>query len=415
MHVLGPRQGRSREAYPTPPGAGGAQAKLVPLTRQRFIDGGTIQTGLDGSVANPFKTIAQFMASRTDASAADAAANYVGWLMPALAGYTENVAFPAYCSTELRADSVTEATRGAVINGNVTWANIAGAFASDQTAVCSIHNVQVQGTMTITDDAGAPVSIFMLSFDEFPGGISGGSGLASNTTTKLTTVFLKNAVIDGDVNCGTASTSANLTLSDGSLIGSGSIQARAVVSRDSTLAVTAITTNAVAGTGLCEFFNTIFGDNAVLTTPLAVFDGFSWSSFLEIGGTRAAGTVVTVVGGFDGAAVAGADLPTTGTNTDVSLNGTGATAGYTAENSGNQYIVNGLAADGGSVTLKTGGGELKGDTICITKQDFAAHAYAIKNNAAATIASITSGQQGFVVARFDGSDWVFDRGGSLGT
>jgi hypothetical protein len=66
-----------------------------------------------------------------------------------------------------------------------------------------------------------------------------------------------------------------------------------------------------------------------------------------------------------------------------------------------------------TVTLKTGGGELPGDTILITKTDLGANVLAVKNNAAVTIGTIPTNERGFVLARFNGSDWVFAEGGSL--
>lgn len=396
------RGGKSPQVYPIPPGAGGSTGNIPPLMRQRFIDGDTSQAGLTGSVAAPFKTIAQFMASRTNASIADATANYVGWVMPALAGYVENVAFPPYASTELRADSLSS-VNGTIINDNVTWPNIAGAHAASGGAAICLHNVSVNGTFTVTDDVGAPGSEVVFGGDETAFvGVSIGA-FVSSACTKLGAALFYNATITS-IDAGATADSA-LVILDGCTV-NGTVTARTVEMFDCNSTATAITALTTA-----IFRDTIFTAAAVLTvtTTSASFDGSSWMSFLGAGGTRAAGTAVLVVGGFDGAAVEGAAL--TGASTDVSLNGTGATAGYTGENSGNHYTTsNGTPT---TVTLKTGGGELKGDTICITKTDLGANALAVKNNAAATIATIPANERGSVVARFDGADWVFDQGGSL--
>lgn len=402
--------GRYRtEVYPSTPSAGGGAAALVPLTRQRFIDGGTVQPGLNGSVAEPFKTVAQFMASRTNVSVQDATANYVGWVMPSLAGYVENVAFPAYASTELRADSISTGASGTTITGNLTWANSGGAFAASIASLV-VHNISVSGTFTITDDGGAPTSTVIFGGDEagFDSATLGGA-FDSSATAHLSSAIFYNASLGGGINGGTGAANANIIVLN-SNITSGTVSAKFLEAADSFLAVSAITVKDAV-----LFFRCVFsaGTNPVLsfTAPSvnAFFDGPSWLSFLEAGGTRGAGTAVVVVGGYNGGNVEGAAL--TGASTDVSLNGVGATAGYTGENSGNHYTTsNGTPT---SVTLKTGGGEKKGDTILISKTDLGANALAVKNNAAATIGTITANERGFVLAEFDGSDWVFAEGGSL--
>src|SRR5258708_4345533 len=186
----------ARWTYPQSPGAaGGGGAAIAPLSRQRFIDGDTMQLGLDGSVAEPFKTISGptgFMASRTNASTPDATANYVGWVMPALAGYVENVSFPPYVSTELRADSISLAD-GTFLTGNVTWTNIGPQPNAATVAIVAMHNMSVTGNFTVTDDAGAPTSIVLFSGDEIGGGTVEILGIfESSTTTKLQTVIFTN-------------------------------------------------------------------------------------------------------------------------------------------------------------------------------------------------------------------------------
>jgi len=418
MHLAGHRRGgRSPESYPQSP-AVGILAALPPLSRQRFIDGDTTQTGLNGASSSPFKTIAQFMASRTNVSANDASANYVGWVTPSITGgYTENVAFPAYASTQLRADSQGFGP-GTGITGNVTWANIAGAFAGSL-AVSGLHNIGVIGTITLTDDASAPSSLFIISADEIGDSNIAVTGLVDATTTqKLANIACLNTIFPNGITAGTGADNANVSIVNCILSGN-TLSGRSIQSFDSIISVSAISARITAA-----FLDTLFGESSapVLTlsngTLPVLFDGVSWQSFSEAGGSRPGGdtgAAVIVIGGFDGGSVPGADLLGTG-NTDVSLNGTGATVGYRGAFSGNHYSVDGQTGDG-SATLKLGGGEKNGDTICITKRDFAAQKYDVKDNAGNIIATIASGQQGFVVARFltGPNDWVFDRGGSLGT
>jgi hypothetical protein len=120
---------------------------------------------------------------------------------------------------------------------------------------------------------------------------------------------------------------------------------------------------------------------------------------------------VLVVGGYSGASVEGAALAAA--STSVSLNGTGATAGFTGENSGNHYSTASVTPT--SVTLLTGGGELEGDTLLISRTASVAADLAVVNGGvgAGTIGTIPTGTRGFVLARFDGTNWVFAEGGSL--
>ncbi len=396
----------ARWVYPQSPGAaGGGQAVVAPLSRQRFIDGDTTQLGLDGSVANPFQTIAQFMTSRTNASTPDATANYVGWVMPALAGYVENVSFPPYVSTELRADSVSF-TAGTFITGNVTWNNTGPQPNAAAVSVVSMHNISVSGTFTVTDDAGAPPSIVLFGGDEVGEEGVQIQGLfdSSGATNNLQTAIFTNALLAGGITTATGLTIVVLADS----ICFGSITAKILEAQDSEFSTTSITCSSFA-----EFLGSQWQTATVLDCPNTVFDSTSWHSFLGAGGTRAVGTVVLVEGGYSGAGVEGANLLSDGSTTGVSLNGTGASVGYSGEHSGNHYQIVGLSMAGGAVVLQTGGGEKPGDTILITKPDFAAQAYAVKNNAAVTIATIPTLAQGFVLARFNGSDWVFEEGGSL--
>lgn len=414
-HIIG--RGRYRgETYPIgAAGGGGAGAAIVPLSRQRFIDGGTAQTGLTGSAAEPFKTIAQFMASRGNASVPDATANYVGWLMPSLNGYAEDVSFPPYASTELRADSFSAIPgTGTIVTGNVAWPNVGGAHAAGAAFVV-MHNIVVTGNFTVTDDGGAPASAISFGGDEIGDRSSqiGGNFVASGTS-QLAVATFTNALISGNLEAGFTSNSADVVLVHS--VCQGDVSAKALEAIDSQFNSSAITVNdsqPAVFTG-CEFTP---GSNPVLTCLAgATFDGPSWRSFLEAGGTRSVGTIVLVVGGYSGGSAEGATtLPTATGTTNVSLNGTGATAPFTGENSGNHYLSTGLNADGAVIKIKTGGGERSGDTMCITKVDTAAHALTIQNNAGTVIGVIPSGSRGFVLAEFLSAvgDWFFAEGGSL--
>jgi hypothetical protein len=380
----------------------------VPLSRQRFIDGDTSQAGLNGSAAEPFKTIEQFMTARDNTvSAADSDANFVGWLMPSLAGYVEDVAFRARCSTELRADSMSlPGTGGVTITGNVSWANTSGTAAATA-ANLSLHNINVTGALTVTDNGAAPTCLVSISGDEEPGGASAIiASIDSSTTTKLSSISLNNAQCTGTLTAGTSATSAVAILTGGSIVGDN-LTAQSLICNDAVIGGDV----AVNTSGFAIFRNTAFNGVTALTAATSSFDTASWASFVEQAGTRAAGTTVLVTGGYNGGSVEGAALAAA--STSVSLNGTGATAGFTGENSGNHYSTASVTPT--SVTLLTGGGEKPGDTLLITRTAVVAADLAVINGGggAGTIGTIPTGSKGFVLARFNGTNWIFVEGGSL--
>lgn len=405
--VIG-RGPHARWVYPQSPGRG-SSATFPPLTRQRFIDGGTSNPG-SGSAASPYATIASFLAGRGNVSTADADANYVGWVTPKIGGYTENLSFPPYASTELRADSNPGVTD--LIIGNITWPNVGGAFAAPNGAYLSLHNLTVLGSIVVTDDVGAPDSLLVLSADEIgQGGASVSDVIDTSACTKLAAIIVTNMALANGVNAGTTDDSAALTLLYSSAV--GSVLARTVNCIGATLACDVITT--VAVTGQATFRDCAFAQssNTVLTAPGgALFDGPSWRSFLAAGGVRSVATTVLVTGGYSGGIVQGANLPTGAGPTNVSLNGTGASGGYTGMSAGNFYASAGLVANS-VVRLLTGGGELNGDTQCITKTDLAAFSLTVQNNAGGTIGVIPPNSRGSIIARFNGADWIFQEGGSL--
>jgi hypothetical protein len=351
------------------------------------------------------------MAARGNASVADASANFVGWLTPALNGYAEDVAFPAYATTELRADSIPLAPgTGTVITGNVTWVNVAGAFVASPSANVTMHNIAVTGDFTVTDDGGAPVSSLVFSGDELDqASATIGGTFVSNTATRLAAISFLNAVVADGINAGNApGTSPSVVITNS--ICAGPLTAGILRASNTTFSSASIT---LSTPGVAAFLNCRFQATAPLLTCFAgaVFDGASWASFSQVGGTRAAGTIVLVQGGYSNGAVEGADL--TGASTNVSLNGTGATAGFTGSDSGNHYTCR--SGTPTSVTLLVGGGELAGDTLRITKANLGANVLAVINGGpgAGTIGTIPTNARGSVLARFNGTNWIFVDGGSM--
>ena len=395
----------ARATYPTSPGAGGA-ASILPLSRQRFIDGGTPAAG-PGAADAPFKTIAAFMATRTNVSVADASANYVGWVMPAIGGYAEAVAFPPYASTELRADSFSGPGQSASVTGNVTWVNKAGAFASPNAAAV-MYAIPVTGNITVTDDAGAPPSAFRSAGD-----VQGFTPLTGNfdasTTTKFTGVLFSNAAVTGNINAG----SGFVGLAGSTVTGGGAIVGTRVQGVDTFFTVGSITASQPL-TGVCTFQRCTFGPGVALTSPdVSRFDGLSWNNFIQGNGTRTAGTAVTVEGGYNAGIVEGAALTLAATSVSIQGKDPGTTVGFTGENCGNHYSTS--SATPTSVTLLPLASQ--GDTMCISRTLIGggSGALAVINGGpgAGTIGTIPALERGFVMARFDGTNWIFEEGGAL--
>lgn len=406
-HLIG-RRGYSRETYPTSPGSGGG-ASNAPLSRQRFIDGGTAAAG-PGAASAPFATIADFIASRpVGVSAQDSVANYVGWLMPCLVGYTEDVSFPPYVSTELRADSfspVAAPAGGTVITGDLTWDNTGGSNAGDE-ALVVLHNISSTGDMSILDDVNAPVSAVVFSGDESPQSSSAIGAVDCRTTVKLLSITFNNTTVN-NINADNTRADAAVAIMVGSSL-TGVAAAKAFVASDSTISASVISAFVSANFAKCSFSP---GTIPTVTAPFAGFDSTSWNSFLEAGGIRGVGTVALVEGGSSGALVEGAALPASGA-VSVSIDGTGATAGYTGEHCGNHYSTPAAFSGDITVTLKTGGALKVGDTMLITKSDLTAHLLVVHNNAGGQIATVPTLARGFVLARYNGTDWIFVSGGSL--
>lgn len=416
MHIIG--RGRyQRETYASR-GNGGGASSIVPLSRQRFIDGGTSQSGRDGSVARPFLTIAEFTASRDNATAPDRRNNYVGWLTPAIDGYSETIQFPAHASTELRADSYSSLTLSAAITGNVFWANFDG-LETEGPVIVSMHNVPVAGTVQITDDADSPTSQFFFGGDEAPFAstvLTG--GFVSNTTVNLALVAFLNATIATTIDAGSSEESPLLFLSGCNVV-NGSISANTIECYDSVLNVDGITGITARQ---ANFIGTNFqaGSNPLLTCVIEppIFDGPSWASFIRAGGTRSAATAVLVTGGYNGAEVRGANLPLDAGTTEVSLNGAAPSSDFTGSSSGNHYTATGQMTGNRTVKLLTGGGEVAGDTILITRASAGTSGtftLTVTNNADTVLAVIPVDSQGFVLAQIPpgGADWVLAQCGAI--
>jgi hypothetical protein len=404
-------------------GAGGAGGGLVRLSREWFIDGGTGQTGNTGSIAEPFSTIAKWTtAMGAPANTADANQPLVGYLTPSENGYTEATVYPAGRNVLLMFEPIDPVL--GTITGNATWANTT---VVNPPALAQIEerNILRVGDFTVTDDGTAATGFVVLSSNNLAGGSGMTGTFDSSACTRFGGLILFNTSVFS-LHLGSAATSGVIG-AVGAAFQTGTVTAFSLAALGCSISSTAITlhnsatfTNCTFGIGVAPLLTTGTG-----TANANIFDGPSWRSFLSSGGTRAAGVIVLVVGGFYAGPVYGAALPTDNgaggaATTLVSLNGNGATAGFTGSGSGNVYVQNG-ATQNNTVQVLTGGGESVDDTICITKTDLAAHTLTIKNNANTTIATLPSGGRGSVVLVKAGAtaiggvtnDWALSNCGSL--
>jgi hypothetical protein len=411
MAYLIGRRGTARETYPEANAGGGSGSAIVPLTRYRFIDGGTVQAGLNGSVAEPFKTIAEFMASRSNASVADATAAYVGILTPALNGYAENVVFPPYASTELRANNLSFAD-GSAIAGTVSIPNVGGAHAAAE-AVFVLHNIFATGALTYTDDGGAPTSLLILSGDEAYAASSLFASIDTHTSAHLTEVTLVNVGVTGNVNCGVGSANASLEAASSSF-SSSAITAKSAGFQDCGFSDGTVFTVSGGGSNLVFTGCAFEGDTAPSLVgsslgAIAVFDGPSWRSFLEASGAIGANMVVLVVGGYGGGPVQG--IPIGDVSATLSLDGTG--AGGTWATGGNVYFQNTAITANRTIQFLKGGGEQVGDTMRVVRTvvDASGDHLTFEDDTGATIGTLAAANRGYFEVRYNGTHWVMTGGG----
>lgn len=367
-------------------GDGGA---INPLSRMAFIDAGNAGSQ-NGSIAEPFKTISAWTASiPAGATAAENLTPREGFVTPQV--YAENVNLPAYRSTTLCGATAQTVT------GNLVLANtvLAGGKNPPATMTVQIHNMSFTGNLTVTDDATAPLTAITLSQDEGESATIGGNVDVSGAT-HVGLVELTHAAIGGAFV--STATGPLLDMTHAEIV--GNITASAVLAHDSSFLGAAMALGAFDSTFKgCDF--TGVAVTGVAGTRL-LLDGPSMASFAGSGSTAGVNVKILVDGGYAGCGYLGANL--TNADVSVSLDGTGATAGFTQ--GGNHYIL--PAATLGAphtLTLLTGGGERLGDVMRITRADATANAYTIHNNAGATIGTLVASVEAFFEARYNGVDW----------
>jgi len=220
-----------------------------------------------------------------------------------------------------------------------------------------------------------------------------GSNLVSTANATGATVDLDNAVMGGNITC-------QVLVANRSALGAGTHTVKAGIASATYMQCTF--TGAVA---------IVAGATGVI-----LMDGPSWRSFQEAGGAITSGIVLIVGGSKAGivqsppTAAAGASTSIGDAAASVSLNGTGASAGFTG--GGNLYEEKTTLTAGRIVTVKTGGGEATGDTIDIVRSGpsgaLGAFTLTINNNAGNPQAVIAASQRGWVRVQFNttiANDW----------
>jgi hypothetical protein len=393
--------------------AGGATLvksdQTLALSRTKWIDGGTPIPAArqTGAVDAPYSTIGAFLtAIGVPSSANDAGTPYEALIGQALGGYTENPAIPAYRTITLGA--LTTAFPS-IINGNITWANIAGggAVAPAVVSILTLRNVQLatSGNITITDD-GSSLSSLIVQADDRLGALNVGGAITATGATKLNSINVSGARVVGAITSTADANGAHLLYANNATIANVTAKSIGQLTTLTTAEGARFTGTAytVAAGQPAIFYRSRFtGVNPVVSGGVtANFDGPSWRSFREAGGTVTGPMVVLVVGGFRAGTVLGANL--TDAALTISLDGGGATVGFTG--GGNYYALPAATLGAGRIlTLGNSGAKLD-DTLCVDRRDLTANTYTIKDAAGTTLYVFAAATGGTFVARFDGTNWV---------
>ena len=145
--------------------------------------------------------------------------------------------------------------------------------------------------------------------------------------------------------------------------------------------------------------------SATTAGALVTFDGPSYASFLAAGGTFAAGTIVTIAGGFMAGQVVGNGIfNPAGAAVSLAINGVGATATWTG--GGNYYIVDGLIAPTTLTLLDTAtAGAVNGTTLMISNRDTSGNALTVSDASGPTVLCVIPSNS-FAVFISNGVNWT---------
>lgn len=451
------------ETYPEAPRAGGSPSSAAkPLTRQRWIDPltTTAPANQNGAESTPYGSVPIFLASGSagspgpgvqPVSADDANTMFVGLVAPAPSDAfgSPTLTIPAYRNTEIGSlsDGVSFLSQGTLINNpTVVWANTLanGGPKAPNLASLVLRNQQyVEGSITISDDpVGAVPSVLVLlgsgaqdiytsSFDE--------TVIDASAATMFEYLVMQGTYFDGEeyaaptaqliadssevtliCNASVLPNVGPASLSDCSAVEMFSVNTADTFLFDGCTSVDIGATFTTASPNEATFLGC--GVLSGTITPAVadqagfVFDAASWRSWTANGGTFTDLCVSLVIGGYcggDGAVPAPDGHITSATSAaSLALNGAGATAPWT--HGGNWYQVDSLADIGLTVSLLPGGAE-PGDTICVTNYDTTGAFLTVQDATTGNLGGpvVTINNAGFVVAEWDGSQWVLQEVGQL--
>jgi hypothetical protein len=412
---------------------------LGPLARTRWIDGNTTvpssqQNGTEGA---PYSSPEAFLATLTPepVSADDAATLWVGLISPTAddiwAPNPQTWVIPPGRSVVIRnltSPGIPVTTGHLTVPApesadftdvTITWTNTA-ATGSPPSAVLTLDNLGLIAlALTQTDGAGAPPSALILLGST---GFYQGTVNVSGSSNFKTLLVMGGATANLGITNPVSGPTFGLVVSGGSWTSSGLV-ASSVTATNASITDTGsflqtsggqtytgctITANGLrtTGTSALIFSNCTFTRGTTLNTSIGPgsvqFDGPSWASFKAAGGGTTTGTVITVVGGYSGGAVVGATIanPAGNANT-VSINGTGASGGFTG--GGNWYTCTSLAGNT-STTIVDGGGAVTGTTMRFTRTDASGNTWTILDAGTGSIASVPAG--GSTTVYYNGTGWV---------
>jgi hypothetical protein len=412
--------------------------EVTPLARTKWIDGYTTvplahQTGSESA---PYQSPEAWYASLGPPSSADDSITYeVGVISPTAADqWSPNP--QVWTIPPSRVTLLRTFADGLIIDPSfspltIDWVNTpeAGAtYSATKFERFSMASVN----MTLTDSVGSPIAdlgfmgqqelgTYEIDTLDYSGMSNADSLQVTGCFASITTIvpnsspFLLFALglgFQADFECG-ASSWFTINVTNGTLDAAGApiVGIFGATFLEAQLAAMSMT----SPSGPLTFERTTFLSAVLVQAPTggAVFDGISWASFLENGGTYSATTVVLVVGGFTQGAVAGAHITNpAGNAVSLALNGVGASAGFTQ--GGNWYTATALAEDT-TITLLdgAGAGAEPGDTLCITRTDTLPHVLIIADAGTGTIVTLPADTQGSAVLSYNGTAWVAQTVGAL--
>jgi len=383
-----------------------ALAAFNPLARTRWIDSGTTTpaTNANGSVALPYNSITNFINSLpVTPTLFDGTTWFAAIVSPGT--YTENVSLPAYRNLRIRAEGYQQRVTGALTWNNQTPAGPPG---GEGLVTVVLENLSFSGNATITDNA-TQFGTLMIGQTDSPGVVSISGNVVATGAQQLNQIQVAGGNLAGQIISTATVTGCTVNVSEQGQV-AGNITARAILCQNAILASQIIQ---VSNTGSgAQFFLTVFQNPCSLQVAagslFATFDGFSWASFQEIGGTLGPNVVVTIVGGYTQGVVNGANL--TDANNTITLNGSGASPGFTG--GGNLYTMPAATMSAArTITLGVGGAK-KGDTLAIMRRDVTANTLTIQDDAATTLAVFPINLKSSGVFQFNGTHFVPTQVGS---